>query len=103
MQSAFNDYIRKLDYKMILGSDVPAEEAGRRDEFLLALFEMVPREGELNQCSESYRKCVTQDYCSAFSHDSSRPDGHYICKKISHLAQQDNSCKRSHSSILQTK
>ena len=92
MQSAFNDYIRKLDYRMILGSDVPAEEAGRRDEFLLALFEMTPREGELSQCSESYRKCVLQDYCSAFSHDSSRPDSHE-CKKVSHLAQQDNSCK----------
>ena len=92
MQSAFNDYIRKLDYKLILESDLPSREANRRDEILGELFAMTPKEGELEQCSNSYRTCVLQDYCSASSHDSSRVNGNYFCKHISHLIKQDSSC-----------
>ena len=93
MQSAFNDYVRKLDYKLILESDLPSPEANRRNDLLAELFEMTPREGELEQCSESYRTCALQDYCSVFTHDSSSTNGKYFCKHVSHLIEQDNSCK----------
>ena len=93
MQQAFDDYVRKLDYKLILESDLSSPEAGLREDLLVELFDMTPKEKGLEQCSESYRNCALQDYCSAFDHNDSLTNGRPFCRQFSHLIQQDKSCK----------
>lgn len=95
MQYAFNDYVRKLDYKLILESDLYSTEAGLREDLLEELFEMTPKEKGYEQCSESYRKCALQDYCSAFDHSDSRTNvnGNPYCRFYAPLIGKDESCQ----------
>lgn len=91
MLTAFNNFIRTLNYKMILDSDTLQDEKDLRDfdKWLGELLTMIPGENGLGKCADSYYKCVIRDYCPVNYHSNFTQS---TCKNNKTVAENDKSC-----------
>ena len=91
MLTAFNNFIRTLNYKMILDSDTLQDERDLRDfdKWLGELLTMIPGENGLEKCAESYYKCVMRDYCPVNHHSNFTQS---TCQNNRRAAVNDKSC-----------
>ena len=94
MANAFTNSIRRLDYRLILDSDMFQDESGQKDadKLLGDLLSVIPSEGKLTECSESYHSCVMRDYCQ--TDRGAYTGGQPSCQNYKSLIGKNNSCQK---------
>ena len=93
MLTSFTNSIRKLDYRLVLDSDLFQSESVQRDavKLLQELYAMIPSDEEVKECSESYYSCVTRDYCR--TDRKATYTNKRICENRITVMEQDKSCE----------